>query len=37
MAEKSVEKVLDSSGRVKSSSSKTRDIFFIQGPLLPAD
>jgi len=31
MAEKSVEKVLDSSGRVKSSSSKTKDIFFIHG------
>ena len=31
MAQKSVEKVIDSDGRVKSSSSKTADIFFIHG------
>lgn len=31
MAQKSVEKVFDSDGRVKSTSSKTKDIFFIHG------
>lgn len=31
MAQKSVENVLDSDGRVKSISPRTRDIFFIHG------
>ncbi len=31
LAQKSVEKILDSDGRVKSTSSKTKDIFFIHG------